>query len=306
MTYSLGIDIGGTKIATVIIDGNGKVHNRSEVPSNSLDSEDMFERVVQSVEIVLKEANLSTNEIVGIGVGVPGKVDRENGIAVFQNNLPWENFPIASRLRGRFSIESITVDNDVYMATFAEWQVSNLNEEETFVYLTVSTGISCSIIHKGEFLSGHGFAGELGLLPVTTKSVMNGTERLEKAAAGPAIKNYAEKQFNNPNLMTKDFFQILEQGNLEARKFISEVADSLAYGIYSIICLLDPHKIVLGGGVINNNPFLLDLIKESLKGYLIPEQRHALGRLYVSKIKGDSGAVGAGLKGIEYATTIQK
>lgn len=80
---------------------------------------------------------------------------------------------------------------------------------------------------------------------------------------------------------------------------MNEVVGSLAHGIYSIICLLDPHRIVLGGGVINNNTLLLNLIKESLKQYLIPEQQHILERLFISKLKGDSGIVGAGLKGIE-------
>ncbi|MDN8674762.1 ROK family protein, partial [Staphylococcus aureus] len=78
------------------------------------------------------------------------------------------------------------------------------------------------------------------------------------------------------DLTTKDFFQAYAEGNPKAIALMNETAESLAHGIYSIICLLDPHKIVLGGGVINNNPFLLDLVKESLKDYLIPEQQHAL------------------------------
>jgi len=80
---------------------------------------------------------------------------------------------------------------------------------------------------------------------------------------------------------------------------LNEVVGSLAHGIYSIICLLDPHRIVLGGGVVNKNPFLLELIKESLKQYLIPEQQHSLESLHISRLKGDSGIVGAALKGIE-------
>lgn len=299
MAYALGVDIGGTKIATIIIDENGKIYKRAEVPSDSSHKEKMFDQVIRSIELVLEESQISISEIKGIGVGVPGKVDRENGVAVFQNNLPWENFPIANRLREYFSIDNIVVDNDVYMATFAEWKVSNTNEQDTFVYLTVSTGISCSIIHKGSFLSGNGFAGELGLLPVATKLAPNGIERLEKVAAGPAMQKFASEKLKTPALTTKDFFGEYEAGNPEAKELLEGIANSLAHGIYSIISLLDPHKIVLGGGVINNNPFLLDLIKESLKDYLIPEQQHALAHLYVSELKGDSGVVGAGMKGIQ-------
>lgn len=294
----MGVDIGGTKIATVTINAQGKIFKRSEVPSDPSDKEKMFAQVVRSIELVLEESGLDIKEIQGIGVGVPGKVDRENGIAIFQNNLPWANFPIAHRLREYFSVENIVVDNDVYMATYAEWKVANMGERETFVYLTVSTGISCSIIHQGSFLSGQGFAGELGLLPVVAPTTKEGVERLEKVAAGPAMQKAAREIFGDATLMTKDLFEKYEAGDEEAKALIDEVVDSLTHGIYSIICLLDPHKIILGGGVMNKNPFLLDLVKESLKNYLIPEQQHALSCLSLSQLKGDSGVVGAGLKGI--------
>ena len=118
----------------------------------------MFGRVVEAVEQVLRKSSISIADIEGIGVGVPGKVDCENGIAVFQNNLPWSQFPISVRLQEQFGIQRITIDNDVYMAAFAEWRAAHVKGNETFVYVTISTGISCSIIHKGSFL------GEQGLL----------------------------------------------------------------------------------------------------------------------------------------------
>lgn len=299
VVYALGVDIGGTKIATVIIDQYGEIYKRSEVASDPSDKEKMFEQVIKSIEMVLEGSKIQLKDIKGMGVGVPGKIDRENGIAVFQNNLPWRDFPIVSRLQDYFSFQNIVIDNDVYMATFAEWKVSDTNKQDTFVYLTISTGISCAIIHQGSFMRGNGFAGELGLFPVLAGSSLNGIENLEKSASGPAIKKIAEKRFNNPNLTTGDFFSKYEENDEEAIVLMNEVVGSLAHGIYSIICLLDPHRIVLGGGVINNNTLLLNLIKESLKQYLIPEQQHILERLFTSKLKGDSGIVGAGLKGIE-------
>lgn len=295
MTYALGVDIGGTKIATALMDQNGKVYKRSEVASDPSDKEKMFDQVINSIEMVLEESKVEISEISGIGVGVPGKIDRENGIAVYQNNLPWRNFPIASRLKERYSIDNVVIDNDVYMAAFAEWIVSGLDREDTFVYVTVSTGISCSIIQQGSFLRGNGFAGEIGLFPVSAKSSAKGIEKLEQVASGPAIRRLSEGRFGGANITTEDLLQMYKDGHSEAEILIDEVVDSLAHGLYSIICLLDPHKIVLGGGVINNNPFLLDLIKESLGGYLIAEQKHSLEHLFVSALKGDSGVAGAGL-----------
>lgn len=296
IAYALGVDIGGTKIASLIINEHGEQLFRAEVKSNSVDREKMFQQVIKSIEEVLEKSSIPLSEIQGIGVGVPGKVDQVNGIAVYQNNLPWRNFPIVERLRDALSVENIVIDNDVYMATYAEWKRFG-KEGETFVYVTVSTGISCSIIHKGEFFRGAGFAGELGLVPVISESSPNNIERLEKSASGPAMQKQAREKLKQPEMTPQELFQKYSEGDLHAQSIIDGVIKSLAHGIYSAICVVDPHTIVLGGGVINHNPFLLELVKDSLKQYLIAEQEHILENIQLSYYQENSGAVGAGLRG---------
>lgn len=287
MKKAIGIDIGGTKVAAGIISQSGELLHRAEVKSDPSDRENMFTQVVKAVEQVLEGTQFSDME--GIGVGVPGKVDRENGIAIFQNNLPWQQFPIADRLQEQFCAKTITIDNDVYMAAFAEWKAAQGKTNETFVYVTISTGIACSIIHHGSFFRGAGFAGELGLIPVLSKE---GNARLEKIAAGPGIQKIA-------GIPTKDVFTGYLNGSQEFQSVIDEVTDHLAQGLYSISCLLDPHRIVFGGSVIVNNPFLLELIKEKLKIYQLPEQQHLIDQMSISTLAQNNGVVGAGLRVFE-------
>ena len=287
MKMAIGIDIGGTKIAAGIISESGELLHRTEVKSDPSDRENMFKQVVTAVDQVLE--GISFSEIEGIGVGVPGKVDRENGIAVFQNNLPWQQFPIAARLLEQFGAKTITTDNDVYMAAFAEWKTAKGKTNETFVYVTISTGIACSIIHHGSFFRGAGFAGELGLIPVLSKE---GNQRLEKIAAGPGIQKIA-------GIPTKDVFTGYLNGSQEFQSVIDDVTAHLAQGLYSISCLLDPHRIVFGGSVIVNNPFLLELIKEKLKIYQLAEQQHLLDQMSISTLAQNNGVVGAGLRVFE-------
>lgn len=296
MLYTLGVDIGGTKIATVVLDQKGDIQARTEVASDASDKEKMFRQVTKSIDEALLQADVPLMKIGGIGAGVPGKVDREKGIAVYQNNLPWENFPIVERLQQHYSIKNVIIDNDVYMATYAEWQAANRSKEDTFVYLTISTGISCAIIHQGSFLRGTGFAGEIGLFPVSAPSSTEGIRALEKAASGPAIQQLAAEQFNDPTMTTKGFFLKYEENDPLAKELMNHIIASWAHGIYSIICLLAPHQIVFGGGVINHNPHLVDSIKSVLKTYVIPEQKDILNSLYPSRLQGDAGVIGAGLR----------
>lgn len=296
MKKAIGIDVGGTKVAAGIVSETGELLFRSEVKSDPSDKEKMFSRVVDAVEQVMEASSLSMSDFEGIGAGIPGKVDRERGIAVFQNNLPWAQFPIAGRLQKKFGPKRIVIDNDVYTAAFAEWKAAGGSKDETFVYVTISTGISCSIIHKGSFFRGAGFAGEIGLMPVLSETVHNENKRLEKVAAGPAIQRYAETSLKRDGLSTEEVFRGYLEGGQEFQPIIDETANALAQGLYAISCLVDPHKMVFGGSVIVHNPFLLDLVKQKLKDYQIPEQQHLLKHMNISTLRQDNGVVGAGLR----------
>lgn len=292
------MDIGGTKIASVIIDENAKVLYRSEFKSDPTDKDSMFKQVVLCIEEVMTKAKIEINDVIGIGVGVPGKVDNQNGIAIYQNNLPWGNFPVKDKLKDYFSINNISIDNDVYMAALAEWKLTSLDNQDTFVYITISTGVSCSIIQKGSFIRGAGFAGEIGLFPVLSGLSTSGITNMEDAVSGSAIQKFVKENSREEEFSIIDFFREYNNGNPITYSTMNKIIESLAHGVYSIVCLLDPHRIVFGGGVLNNNPFLLDLVKNEIKSYLIPEQNGVLERMKVSRLKQNSGVIGAGLKGI--------
>ncbi|CDQ38436.1 MULTISPECIES: ROK family protein [Virgibacillus] len=295
MSYSIGVDIGGTKIAAVILDERGAIVHRSKVNSITNDKEVMFQQVVTCIHGMIEEAEIPLYKVGGMGVGVPGKVDREEGLAVYQNNLPWDNFPIVARLQEMFPISKISIENDVYMAAYAEWEQAMLQKESTFVYITISTGIACSIIHNGIFLRGKGFAGEMGMYPI--RNIFGDDSSLEQVASGPAIERIARQMLGKQIQSTHDFFQVYQKGDLNAKRIMISIVDAIAQGMYIVISLLDPHLIVLGGGVINHNPILLDLVKSELRKRLIPEQEGAEERIQLSQLKDDSGVIGAGLIG---------
>lgn len=303
MTYSLGVDIGGTKIAAGLIDKSGGCTYREEFPSIPTDRETMFQQVVRCIKEVLNKSKISIDDLEGIGIGVPGKVDIESGIARFQNNLPWTDFPLVERIKENFSVEKVIIDNDVYMAAYAEWEIKGKSEKETFVYFTVSTGISCCTIHNGDFIRGAGFAGEIGFLPVAYNSSTGQFQNLETVASGTGIARLANQRQNhsgtNENVTNYSSRKVLEDFRKQvpyAVNVMNEAMKYIARGIYAVSCLLDPDRLVLGGGVINHHPDLLDPIKNLLRNHLVPDQIGILNRMFVSQLKENAGLVGAGLK----------
>ncbi|MBR7796024.1 MULTISPECIES: ROK family protein [Virgibacillus] len=296
MRYAIGIDIGGTTVEAGIVNEKGDLIQKESVQSDPSNKEKMFLQVIQCVNQLLNHSSIPEDEIYGIGAGIPGKIDRRNGVAVFQNNLPWSNFPIVHRLREALGIDNIVIDNDVYMAAFAEWKEAKMLEDELFVYITISTGISCSIIQGGNFIRGAGFAGELGLIPVFTHTADHSMERLEHAASGPAMQAKARSIYVNEALVTKDIFIHFTRGESNASRLVDEMIHALTQGVYMINSILDPHKIVFGGSVATYNPYILPLLKDKLKNYLIEEQLHILQNMEISNLNNGQGIIGAGLR----------
>ena len=299
MKYAVGIDIGGTTVASGVVDQNGNLIQKEMVQSDPSDPEKMFASVVTCVEKLLINSSIPLDQIYGIGAGIPGKVDRENGIAIFQNNIPWSNFPFVKRIQETFEVDRIVIDNDVYMAAFAEWKKANLSPEELFVYITISTGVSCSIIQNGEFIRGNGFAGELGLMPISESEDQGKMERLEQLVSGPALERFAKEKFQDESMTSKKVFQAFYDTDQTAVHLIEDFVATLTQGIYMVNSLLDPHEIVLGGSVATHNPVLLKMIKQELTTYLLDEQKHILKNLKISSMGNEQGIIGAGLSILE-------
>ncbi|MGX6979169.1 ROK family protein [Vagococcus elongatus] len=296
MKKSIGIDIGGTKIAAGLIREDGKVLERIEVQSKTNNQETMYQSVLSAINAVFLKSKTKPDEIVGMGLGIPGKVDSQNGIAVFQNNIPWEKFPIVSRLSESFpELKKIVIENDVYQAANAEWLSSELTKEkQILIYVTISTGISSAIIKGGKPLHGNGFAGELGLSFIPTRQLDGKVRRLESVASGPALSEAASIAFSK-KITTQELFRLYALKDPLAKKIISNFISDLSYSIYNLTCILDPHIIILGGSVVTNNRFLLDNILEEISLYTINEQQHLLNIIKVTKFPNEPGLIGAGL-----------
>lgn len=291
--FALGIDIGGTKVAFALVDRQGNLEALYTSESHGDDAEKLFQIVLKGMKTVLESSAKQLEDLAGIGIGLPGKVDHQNGVAIFQNNIPWPNFPITARLKASLGIDiPIAIDNDVKVAAYAEYRAANLSLDELFTYVTISTGIANASIINHQILRGSGFSGETGFLPISQNGKL---EKLENIVGGPAIEKAGQLAFNDPTISTRLVFEKYLAADPQAVEIIENSAQSFALGLYAIICVLDPAHMTLGGSVAYHNPSFVTLIKQYLAELVHPEQSHILDRLTVSKIGGNNGVIGAGL-----------
>lgn len=291
MGYILVADVGGTKVATAIFSQDQQLLSKQEVPSQISNREALFQCIVNSFKQLCTEKASFFDEISKVCIGLPGIVDVEKGIAVYQNNIPWENFPVRERLKEVFLAAEIKMDNDVYMATWGEYRAREFSKE-TMVYVTLSTGISCCTIVNGEFLRGTGLAGEIGFNVVDDVG-----NTLEESVAGPAIEKLGRELLADPEISLKEMMELYYKGNPVVEKILGQLIDFMAKQLQQMILLLDPHCIVLGGGFFNHHPKVIEKIKEvihqSFTGTPFARKEQ---NIESSKNKGEAGLYGAAMR----------
>lgn len=291
MGYILVADVGGTKVATAIFSPDLQMMSKQEIPSDTSNREALFQCLIKSFEQLCAEKYISFGEISKVCIGLPGIVDVEKGIAVYQNNIPWENFPVCERLKEEFPNAEIQMDNDVYMATWGEYRARAF-VKETMVYVTLSTGISCCTVVNGQFLRGTGLAGEIGFNVVGEEG-----RTLEQSVAGPAIEKLGKELLEKPDISLKDMMELYYGGNHVVEKILGQLIDIMGKQLQQIILLLDPHCIVLGGGFFNHHPKVVEQIKEAVRQSF--SRTIFAGKEQIiesSRNKGEAGLYGAAMK----------
>jgi glucokinase len=283
----VGVDIGGTKVAAGLVSAEGEilVQNRTPMLTTGAPS-DGLAAVSVAIQGLFPDAS-SQNQIAAIGICAPGPLDPKTGVIINPPNLPiWHNYPLAEEMRRVYNVP-IRVDNDANAAALAEAKWGAGRGYRNFFYATVGTGIGTGIILDGRIFHGKtGAAAEGGHMGIDRNGpVCNCGKRgcIETLAAGPAIARRARQKLEkNPNSV----LWAMAGGDIEtvssemvgrahaandpvAKEVMRETLDLLAYWLGSIIDLLEPDAIVIGGGVSSLLAPFLDEIRERWRGACI-------------------------------------
>ena len=305
MKYGFGIDVGGTTVKLAYFDETGTLLDKWEIPTVTADGgSQILPDIARSVEKYLEDNHISREDVIGIGVGVPGPVSRK-GVVNRCINLGWGVFNIADAL-SQLTGMPVKAGNDANVAALGEYWKGGGKGYRSMVLATLGTGVGGGIIIDGKMLFGaHGAGAEIGHL------VLNREESLpcscgkygcvEQYCSATGIVRSAKQHLNRTDapsslrdmedLTCKDVFDAGSAGDAVAKEILEMLYDQLAEFISDVCSVADPDAVVIGGGVSRAGDVILQGIRRHMHKYIF----HAMSdvALALAQLGNDAGTYGA-------------
>jgi glucokinase len=288
----LALDFGGTKLtAGMAVAGERHWRARRQVFSPpGADATDDLDTMMSLARALLtgQESRLSA-----VGVSFGGPVNAAEGTVLLSHHVPgWENIPLRDRLQSALS-SPVSVDNDANVGALGEWRFGAGRDCQSLFYITVSTGIGGGWVLNGQVYHGaDSVAGEIGHITVEhggPACICGRRGCLEAVAAGPAIARRAQERLRAESeagallrqlaggaietVTAKHVGQAAEAGDDLARQVLDEAARALGFGISYAISLMNPERVVVGGGVAKSGPRYFEVVRAAARANVLPEMR---------------------------------
>lgn len=311
------VDLGGTKIRSLVVDAGGGIRGVDQRPTDATEGLDaVIQRIVASIGAVAAASGIGVAELRGIGVSAPGPVDFAGGILSEAPNLPgWRDVPLGEILSERLGAPTY-LENDANAAAIGEHRYGAGRGVQHMIYLTISTGIGGGLILNGQLYRGaDGTAGELGHIVVDESGPLHVCGMrgcLEVMASGTAIGRMAQEAVEAGSsdalrraaragpLTSKEVHEAAEAGDEAARAILGRAAHYLAIGLANFINIFNPQLFVIGGGAANiRDLFVTPAFDEARRMAFARPSNTA--RLLPAALDADSGALGAAALALEGA-----
>lgn len=308
--YWLGIDLGGTNIATGVVDENYKIIGRGKAKTDrSLPAELMADDMVKAVNMAIDDAGINREEIVAMGIGSPGAIDPTTGTVIRAANLNFKNTPLCKILKDKTGFD-FYIENDANAAAYGELLAGAGKGKKEFIAVTLGTGVGGGIIIDGKIFSGHNhFGAELGHMVIMHGGEKCGCGRKgcwEAYASASALIRQTRKAMENnkdsimweiagslDNVNGLTSFDGMRKGDRAAIEVVNKYIEYIAVGIIDIINVFQPEVICIGGGISKEGDTLLNPIKNYLDdgGYVTGIANHT--EIKIAELGNDAGIIGA-------------
>jgi glucokinase len=300
-TLRVGVDIGGSKIAVLVVDSAGTVIGRELAPSVAADPDRAIEQIAAVIRSAVASAGATMDAVEAIGVGVPGRVDRATGKVTFAVNLGWHHLPLGERLAATLGVP-VDVENDVRTAAAGLHRRAPFGRIDDLAYLSIGTGISAGIVLGGLVHRGvRGVAGEIGhivLEPGGPRCACGLDGCFEALAAGSAIARAARDAIatGQPTSLAtiadptaEDVFAAAAAGDATASGIVERATTWIARMVHALVLAYDVRLVAIGGGVSNAGGPLLERIQAGLDAICVgsPFARELLSETEVRLLSPD-------------------
>ena len=248
----IGVDLGGTKVAAGKVDKNGiREIEHKLIPAQSENPQDVIDVIAEVIDILFDDS------VAGIGIGVPGLVDREKGIAYDIQNIPsWKEVHLKDILEKRFNVP-VYLDNDANCFALGESQFGSGADEKDFVGLTLGTGMGAGIIKDGFLLPdahcGSGEFGEIMYLDATYEDYCSG-------------KFFKDKYNANGEMLAI----AAAKGDKNALRAFKNFGVHMGNAIKTIMLAIDPRKVIIGGSVAQSQHLFKESMWETMSDFPYP------------------------------------
>ena len=283
--YSLGIDLGGTKIAAGLC-SNGEILKKVIFPTRPAAGFDgvvsvMIEAAQKAIE------GYDIKDIKGLGIGSAGQINGETGEVIYSPNLNWNNAPLGKTLEEKMGLP-VKVLNDVRAATIAEWKFGNGKGCNNFVNVFVGTGVGSGFVLNGQLLNGAtNSAGEIGHICLDPEGQVCGCGKkgcLESFASGTGMENYVKIQLKKgvksqiaelvegkiEDVRGPIIGKAAENGDKLAIEAIERVGKYLGLALANVHTMINPEIILLGGGMMALKKYFMPVLEETMNEYILP------------------------------------
>lgn len=309
--FWIGFDLGGTKMMASVLDANYHVLGSARKSTNGSDGAAKGRaKIIKAIQEAIEAAGVDPKGIKGIGIGCPGLVNPAKGVLLFAPNLGWSNMALGKLLQTQFKCP-VAVLNDVDAGTYGEYVLGAGKGARSLLGVFPGTGVGAGFVYDGKLVMGRAISAmELGNLmfpgthigsPVFGSVVLEDlTSRLALASqAGlacyrgqlPELDKKTEGALRN--IRSKALANAFRSGEDAAMLMFRNAIRYLGMGVATVVNLLAPDRITLGGGLVEELPGLyLSLLKEEVERYAIPELAKGV-RYSLAKLGGQAVAAGA-------------
>ncbi|MEG2087613.1 MAG: ROK family protein [Angelakisella sp.] len=308
MNYYLGVDLGGTNIAVGLVDEQYNLLKKKSSPTpQNADSDTLAKAIKMTADLLLNEMNISLAQVVCLGVGTPGQVDTAKGEVVFACNLGLRNAPLGGALKKEFGIDSFLC-NDADAAAFGESVAGAAKGSTSSVTVTLGTGVGCGVILNGKILPGEG--GHITLVHNGHPCNCGRKGCFESYASATALIRQTREAMQNDKsslmwqmvgvlekVSGRTAFEAARKGDATAIKVVDGYIDYVSAGIISIINLIQPEVVCIGGGISGEGEILAGPVRKRVHAEQYPLMDQTFSRVEICRLGNDAGIIGAAVFG---------